>query len=532
MVVPYNTLLSKSARDAVGLSLKNSLVIVDEAHNIPEALRSLSSSQLTLTIIERASAQLTEYVGKYLDRLAGRNLDYLGKIRKFLMQAAKHLKLTRRKDGSKRIMITATELLFTLKLDNLNLYSIISYLEKSRLSQKLHGFNSALQRAKAQGSDAQVDDPEFVSKHISAMSIVETFMKCLTSTQKEGRVIIDSRTSNEVPCFRYLLLDPSSEFKNVLNEAHAVVLAGGTLRPFSHVATELFGSNQKFVKQAKTADNTSKSEGGRTSSGTMSTSLSTFSCGHVVPSNNVFMTSLPKGPNGVSLDFRHSSRFQDKICTELGESILKLTNVIPNGMVVFFPSYSYEAFVVKSWKASGVYDKIKVQKKLFREPQSAREVETILASYSKQASSDTGAILFCVVGGKMSEGINFANEMARCIFIVGIPYPDITDPELKEKMRLLDKEQRENPETSSGISGRDYYHNLCMRAVNQSVGRAIRHAKDFAAIILADARYATDPRVWRGLPDWLRSDTKQCSRPFHESVRDVEKFFRDTVVSS
>ena len=92
-MVPYNTLLSKSARDAVGLSLKKSLVIVDEAHNIPEALRSLSSSKLTLTIIDRASAQLKAYVGKYLSRLAGRNIFHLGQIQKFLTQAARHLKL-------------------------------------------------------------------------------------------------------------------------------------------------------------------------------------------------------------------------------------------------------------------------------------------------------------------------------------------------------------------------------------------------------------------------------------------------------
>ena len=31
---------------------------------------------------------------------------------------------------------------------------------------------------------------------------------------------------------------------------------------------------------------------------------------------------------------------------------------------------------------------------------------------------------------------------------------------------------------------------LCMRGVNQSVGRAIRHVGDYAAIIFADARYA------------------------------------------
>ena len=38
------------------------------------------------------------------------------------------------------------------------------------------------------------------------------------------------------------------------------------------------------------------------------------------------------------------------------------------------------------------------------------------------------------------------------------------------------------------MSGNSYYQNLCMRAVNQSIGRAIRHANDYAAILLVDRR--------------------------------------------
>ena len=39
-------------------------------------------------------------------------------------------------------------------------------------------------------------------------------------------------------------------------------------------------------------------------------------------------------------------------------------------------------------------------------------------------------------------------------------------------------------------AGREYYENLCMKAVNQCGGRVIRHAGDYAAVVLVDARYA------------------------------------------
>lgn len=49
-----------------------------------------------------------------------------------------------------------------------------------------------------------------------------------------------------------------------------------------------------------------------------------------------------------------------------------------------------------------------------------------------------------------------------------------------------------------------------MKSVNQSIGRAIRHRHDFAAIVLIDARYAQE-RVQNKLPGWIRRSISQCS---------------------
>ena len=48
-----------------------------------------------------------------------------------------------------------------------------------------------------------------------------------------------------------------------------------------------------------------------------------------------------------------------------------------------------------------------------------------------------------------------------------------------------------------------------MRAVNQSIGRAIRHSQDHAMIFLADLRYER-PSVTRQLPRWIATQLVVC----------------------
>ncbi|EED93598.1 DNA helicase, partial [Thalassiosira pseudonana CCMP1335] len=507
VVLPYNTLLSPQARQSVGLSIKNALIVVDEAHNLPEALRNISSCQLSLPVMEAAMSQLLAYTRRYSGRLAGRNLFYLGQIRKVLLAMIKYLKrpppasshgsdVTKDESIRTKEMMAAVDLMFRLKLDNVNLFALLRYLEKSRLSQKLLGFVNhtvASSEENANNTANNNDQSEFMSKHVSSLSIVETFFQRLTTTSREGKIIVEwslesddeeSSFTTKPPTFRFL--------DNIVEEAHAVVLAGGTLRPFSHLAREY-----------DVVHNTSGSSSASPPSSLVQITqqLTTFTCGHVIPPSNVVTACLSFGPTSHKLDFRHNSRSSNAMIDELGRVLLNMCNVVPSGFVVFLPSYNYESQVFQRWRSTGMLAQIDKKKRIHREPKNSRDLETALARYSTEASSSkAGALLFSVMGGKMSEGINFANDMARCVLVVGLPYPDITDPVLKEKMQCLDREYRKS---GTGITGQSYYQNLCMRTVNQSVGRAIRHANDYAAIVLADYRYASEPRIWKGLPQWL-----------------------------
>lgn len=119
----------------------------------------------------------------------------------------------------------------------------------------------------------------------------------------------------------------------------------------------------------------------------------------------------------------------------------------------------------------------------------------------------------------MSEGINFSDELARCVCVVGMPYPNIGSAEMVEKMRYLDAMKLKSSENT----GRAYYENTCWKAINQSIGRAIRHRGDYACLLLIDKRYSKS-NIPSRLPHWLANSFRQMNN-FNDTSKAIEQVF-------
>jgi chromosome transmission fidelity protein 1 len=207
-----------------------------------------------------------------------------------------------------------------------------------------------------------------------------------------------------------------------------------------------------------------------------------------------------------------------------------VSEVTPNGIVVFFTSYAYMAYAIDDWRSNGLLPKLDQIKSVFVESKDNSGSEKVWNNYKRSATRsstagytwngsniNTGAILFCVMGGKMSEGINFSDELARCVVVIGMPYPDHRDPILQMKLNYADNM---DPKSS-----KDLYESMCMKTVNQSIGRAIRHINDYATIILLDARYERLQTIQR-LPEWIRKSLKVF--PLFQSVMNtIQEFYHN-----
>ena len=60
-----------------------------------------------------------------------------------------------------------------------------------------------------------------------------------------------------------------------------------------------------------------------------------------------------------------------------------------------------------------------------------------------------------------------------------------------------------------------------MKAVNQSIGRSIRHSRDYASIVLVDQRYER-ASVRGKLPEWIGAQLQVCPR-FGQAFAAVRK---------
>lgn len=261
--------------------------------------------------------------------------------------------------------------------------------------------------------------------------------------------------------------------------------------------------------------------------------LKTWRCGHIIPEENLSVWPVARGFGGIELDFTYQKRTSPPLAHALGECLISLATTVPDGLVIFFPSYTYVDHLVALWqkslnKSRSIWDKLCDKKTVFRESKDSTKVDEVLQQYSEAIDRGTGGLLLSVIGGKMSEGINFSDKLGRGVVVVGLPFPNLQNAQWKAKLEYIEKStiERGASYNDGKAAAREFYENACMRAVNQSIGRAVRHQRDYASIILLDRRFGTR-RIADKLPGWIKQGVKEgeSGKKFDEIIPKLQRFF-------
>lgn len=132
---------------------------------------------------------------------------------------------------------------------------------------------------------------------------IQSFLSSLANPSTDGRILVSAEPlpppASAPPgtparlevTLKYLLLAPSEAFREIAEGARAVVLAGGTMAPMSDFREQLF----PYLGEGG---------GGR---------FGAFSCGHVVPKENVATFAVAKGPAGRTFEFTFEARKDEKL---------------------------------------------------------------------------------------------------------------------------------------------------------------------------------------------------------------------------
>ncbi|XP_015152087.2 regulator of telomere elongation helicase 1 isoform X3 [Gallus gallus] len=527
--MPYNYLLDAKSRRAHNIELKGTVVILDEAHNVERLCEESSSFDLTaydlasaidvINVVLEEQAKVVqqnevnaEFNMESISSGLNMELEDIAKIKKILLQLESAIDAVElppndsgvTKDGSYIFELFAqAQITFQTKTSLLeSLDQILQFLSGRTgifiNTSGLHKLSDIIQTV------FNIDPPEGTTSFVPPQSISRYYKVHIhldNSNQKKKKERTDlwdsSAAKKQGKTLSYWCFSPGYSMHELVRQGvRTIILTSGTLSPLSSFTMEMQIPFPVLLENP-----------------------------HVIDKRQLWVGIIPKGPDGTVLNSAYERRFSEDYLSSLGKTIGNLVRVVPHGLLVFFPSYPVMDKSLEYWREHDFAKRIEEVKPMFVEPRNKGSFAEVMdAYYSKIACpKSNGAAFLAVCRGKASEGLDFADMNGRGVIITGLPFPPRWEPRVVLKMQFLNEMKKSNMGAQC-LSGHQWYNQQASRAVNQAIGRVIRHRQDYGAIFLCDDRFTTD-NVRGKLPSWVRPYVNVYDN-FGHAVRSVSVFFR------
>ena len=201
ILAPYQTVVVPASREAVGLSLRNTVLIFDEAHNLLEAVAASFSAAILHTDLLATESLVGAFLAHYRSRLS--SLSAL-RLRQLLLvvkgftnllegkkSRAEHQRSeVENQETSSDVVYTVGDFLFATGLDHINLSYLVDYLRRDRCVHKIAGFGKwFISQKKKKKNELENDCPRRIG---SGLSFSECMKQLKRSTSSR---IVDSTES-------------------------------------------------------------------------------------------------------------------------------------------------------------------------------------------------------------------------------------------------------------------------------------------------------------------------------------------------
>lgn len=384
IVADYNHLFSdlrEQSLERLGLQLANTIVIVDEAHNLAERVRQAHSHRITPFLLDQVANEARAHKEKGVE-------GDLAAVREALQALAQGAE----KDGSAKASLGADgRQVARLQVDDLH---------------------RAFEVERNKG---------FFTTHRTLTDAVESLTQLATQVRKGADDAVHSEELAEAledwgrfrdGALRYLdweagavalhvrLLDPALPARTVFDRVHSAILMSGTLRPPEMVRDVLGLAPDRTTVRAYPSP---------------------------FPPNNRLVVvaqgySTRFGERGASL--------WDRIAVTLGRTAA----ATKGNLAVFAPSYAILREVRTAFDLQQSGKELIVEEPGMLKAERDRVLDTLAG-----AKKRSGAVLFGVLGGSFAEGVDFRDNLLSVVAVVGLP---LAPPDLEVEASIAHFERR------------------------------------------------------------------------------------------
>ncbi len=419
VTAPYAYFFAPFVRDAfvgrMNVSLAELILIVDEAHNLPDYARESRTIQLSRAALDLVLRELDEYGDPEV--VEGASIrDVVERLAALLEEAVKEYVID--DDGlippdflqaglMEAFTITSRQLVIACK-------AMMTHGEIVRESKK--------------------DQGRLPRSYIFSLGAFINFW-----LKMEEEYYVKLVVGGENPRFEGFCLDPSIAC-SFLEESAGSLHMSGTLAPLYEYR-----------------DSVGLPEG---------TMLRTFPSPFPTENRRIFYS------EEVTTKYEEMAQ-DDSIVPRMEEMVVACCNTLDRNTVVFFPSYA----LMDRFVSDGVLARIR--KKVHVEERGMPQAELMSTVQSFKKATLLGQVLFAVMGGRISEGIDFPDRELQVALLAGIPFPK---PTAKQRALLHYYEMKFG-------KGWEYTVKVpASRKMLQSIGRLIRTEKDVGAAVILDRR--------------------------------------------
>ena len=440
VVADYNHLFSdlrEQSLERLGLTLANCIVIVDEAHNLPDRIRASHSHRVSPFLLDQVAGEARDQREKGVESDVQALRAALAAMAQKAEAEGKASEDRMAAGGSRRLV-------------RLDVEELPAAFEAVR-NKGLFGTHRTL-------ADAVESLKPLVAKVRKGTDSVVHAEELMEALDDWGRfrggglryLEWDSGLA-DAPTLHVRLLDPALAARSVFQRVHSAVLMSGTLRP-PEMVRDLLG-----LDEARTAVRAYPSP--------------------FPPENRLIVV-------GQGLSTRYSGRGAD-LWLRMASEVRDVCNAAAGNVAVFAPSYAILRDVRSALDdlaagGSGHGKHVVVEEPGWLKSDRDRVLDTLAGEKRRK-----GALLLAVLGGSFSEGVDFKDNLLSAIVVVGLP---LAPPDLEVDAGIAYLETRHPGK------GRAYgYTYPAMSKVLQAMGRGIRSATDKCVVLLLDERFLAPP---------------------------------------